>query len=206
MANVNAPRGLQLYRASSAPQPLRTCIHQSSDSNTLGKGDAVKTSGTAKAIGNGPTVRTVTRVSAGDAIYGVVEGVEQHTANSSFSLDQTHCPASVDRYVLVRVANNVDEYVIQADDEGATLAVTDVGLNANITGNGGGTTITGCNTSTGQSTMLLDTSTKDTTATLQLKIIDFLPSPDNVIGDTNPKVIVTINNCESSGGTGTAGV
>lgn len=207
MANRNAPRGLQLYSADTHPQAVELCVVPSGLASPVGKGDAVKTGGTSAAVGRGPNVKTVTRISAGDAIYGVIVGVAEHEALAAdFSLDRTHRPASTNMYVYVRPANHHDVYCIQADDEGATLAAVDVGLNANITGNGGGTTITDCSTTTGMSTMVLDTSTKATTATLQLKIIGFLDSPDNVIGETNPKVLVRINNAELAGGTGTAGV
>lgn len=205
MANRNAPRGLQAHEDNDAP--LELCLIPSSDSVIVGKGDAVKTAGSSGAIGSGPHRKTVARVSAGDAIYGVVVGVYNHeVASASFSLDRNHRAASVSTYVQVKVARPFDKWIIQADNEGATLAAGDVGLNANLTGTGGGTTITDANTSTGMSTMVLDTSTKNTTATLQLKIVGFEDKADNAVGDTNPKVVVHINNCEVSGGTGTAGV
>lgn len=202
-----AAYGLKLHKASTAPQALETCFIPATDSVIYGKGDVVKTAGSSGAIGNGPNVKTVARISAGDAMYGVIEGFDEvNVASSSFSLDRTHRPASVAMYAHVRVLNNVDEYTIYADDEGATLAVTDVGLNANITGNGGSTTITNANTTNGMSTMMLDTSTKDTTATLQLKIVGFYNDPNLSVGSTNQKVVVRANNCETSGSTGTAGV
>jgi hypothetical protein len=204
MANRNAPRGLQLYKANGT-QDLELCVV--TDSTILGKGDAVKEAGSSAQVGNGPHRKTVSRISSGtDAIYGVVMGVyNQELSGANYSLDRNYRLANVSTYVLVRRAIPDDVWVIQADDEGGTLVETDVELNANITGNGGGTTITDCNTTSGMSTMLLDTSTKNTTATLQLKITGFLDQGDNVIGDTNPKVLVRINNCVTSGGTGTVG-
>lgn len=202
MANVTKNGGLRLFQQK-ITQDLETCLAASGDSTILGRGDAVKTAGSSGQIGNGPYVKTVTRVSAGDAIYGVVEGVVQQSVASGMSLDRTYRPASTAMYVLIRVANNEDVYAISDD---GTTAVTDIGENANLTGNGGGTTITNCDTVTGLSTMLLDSSTHATTATLQLKMIGFEPVPNNTPGQANASILVRINNCETSGGTGTAGV
>ena len=102
-------------------------------------------------------------------------------------------------YVLVRPANHQDIYRIQADDVSATLAAADIGLNADLVVGSGDTT-------TGMSAMELDTDSKATTATLQLKIVGFVDRPDNESGVANQDVLVRLNNIELSGGTGTAGV
>jgi hypothetical protein len=202
MANVIRNGGLRMYQQK-VDQDLELCVIPSSDSTILGRGDAVKTAGSASSIGSGPVVRTVSRISAGDAIYGVVEGFLEHfIEGTGMSLDRTHRPASTAMYAMVRPANNMDVYSITAD---GTQALNDVGLNANITGNGGGTTITDADTVSGLSTMELDTSTINTTATLQLKIIGFEDRADNAPTSANAAVLVTVNNAERSGGTGTAG-
>ncbi len=203
MANVVKKGGLRLYRQRQ-PQELELCIIPSSDTTIVGRGDAMKTAGSSTSLGSGPTVKTVARVSAGDAIYGVVEGVLEHwIEGTGMSLDRTHRPASTTMYVMVRPANNVDQYVICED---GTTALADIGENANLTGNGGGTTITDADTVTGLSTMMLDTSTHATTATLQVKMIGFADAADNTPASANADIVVTLNNVELSGGTGTAGV
>lgn len=203
MANVIKEGGLRLVKVG-VEQPLEVCLHASGDSATLGIGDAVKSAGSSgPALVGGPYCKTVTRVASGDAIYGVVQGVLRHFVGSGMNLDARHAPASTAMYVLVRKANHADIFAITED---GTLAVTDSNLNANLTGNGGGTTITACNTTTGMSTMMLDTSTAATTATLQLKIHGFEDTADNTPVSANSSVLVSLNNIENAGGTGTVGV
>lgn len=206
MANTKAPIGVKLHAANSAPQGLVVCA--CTDSTILGKNDIVKSAGSSASIGQGPRKKTVSRADAGDPIYGVVEGVlQQYVSGSSFSLDRTHRPASVNMYVLVRRANYEDEYRVQADDAGTLLDGDAVGLGANLTGNGGGTSMTDANTTTGYSTTMLDSSTADnSTATRQVKIVDVWDDPSNEVGATNQWFIVTLNNIELGGGTGTVGV
>lgn len=203
MANVNKNGGLRIYRQA-VDQPLEWCLIPSTDSTIVGRGDAVKTAGSSGQIGSGPYVKTVARVAAGDAIYGVVEGVVEHfIEGTGMSLDRTHRPASTSMYVTVRPANHQDVYAICED---GTTAVTDIGENANLTGNGGGTTVTDADTVTGLSTMRLDTSTHATTATLQVKMIGFVDNPVNTPASANADMLVRLNNIEVSGGTGTEGV
>lgn len=202
MANVIKQGGLRLINAG-VEQPLMWCVHASGDSVILGVGDAVKTAGDSAQIGNGPYTKTVTRVASGDPIYGVVESVFPLFSSGSQNLSIRHCPASTGMYVLVRPAHHSDVYTITED---GTMGTTNIGDNANLTGNGGGTTITDCNTSTGMSTMMLDSSTAATTATLQLKTVGYLDSADNTPSSANSQVLVQLNNIENSGGTGTAGV
>lgn len=206
MANASAPIGLKLHRANSSPQALITVTIPSSDSKVYGKGDPVKLAGSSAAVGNGPRKATVDRISAGDPIYGVIEGFkQQEAAGSNFNLDRTHRPASIAMYALVRQANYDDEYRVQADDAGTLLDGDAVGLNANLTGNGGGTTITGANTTNGMSTIMLDSSTAADTATLQVKIIDVWDTPSNEVGVANQWFIVRLNNVQGGGGTGSIG-
>lgn len=204
MANRNTPMGLRLHEQSADGRSEMVIIV---DATAVGKNDPIKIAGSAARIGAGPLVKTVSRIASGDAIYGVVQGLVKHeVASANFSLDTNYRPASVNMYAIVRVANNADVYEVQCDDEGSTPAVTDVGLNANLTGNGGGTTVTDCNTSTGVSTVVLDTSTKDTTATLQVHIAAPSSTVDAEFPGTNSKVYVRLNNIQVNGGTGTAGV
>lgn len=202
MANVDRDGGLRLVKQA-VDQPLELCVIPSGDSKVYGRGDAVKTAGTAVAIGQGPVCKTVVQVAAGDAIYGVIQGVNQVIPGSGMSLDRTHRAASVAQYVYVRTANNSDVYAITSD---GTTALVDIGENANLTGNGGGTTITDANTVTGLSTMKLDATSHATGATLQLKMIGVEANGDNALGAASASVLVRLNNVETSGGTGTAGV
>jgi hypothetical protein len=193
--------GLRLFKQM-VDAPLMRCLV--TDSTPLGYGDAVKFAGSSGQIGSQQYAVTVSRVAAGDAIFGVVCGIEQQSVqNSDFSLSRRYRPASVNMYVNVRLANNQDIYAICND---GTWAAADVGENANLTGNGGGTSMTSCDTTTGQSTMLVDTSTHATGATLQVNVVGFAPYPNNDPASANADLLVRLNNVQASGGTGTAGV
>ena len=203
MANAVKQGGLRLFKQM-VDQPLMLCVIPSSDSTVVGKGDVVKIAGDSAAIGNGPYAPTVARVSAGDACFGVVMGVpQQYIASSGMSIDRTTRPASASMYVEVRPCNYQDQYAVCED---GTWAIADVGQNANLTGNGGGTTVTDADSVSGLSTMMLDTSTHATTATLQVRVLGFVPFADNTAGSANADLIVTFNNIQSGGGTGVAGV
>lgn len=196
MPNVIKEGGLRLKTAA-VDQSNEVCYHAAADSATLGVGDAVKTyTGGAFQSAGGPYAKSVTRCASGDAIYGVVMGIVPLSVSSSgFNLDRRHCPASTLMQVLVRPANPYDVYAITED---GTLAVADVGYCADITGNGGGTTVTACNTTTGMSTIMLDTSTA-AASTGQLKIIGFENTADNTPASANSSVLVRINETEIVG-------
>ena len=189
MANVIKEGGLRLKTAA-VEQPLEICVHASDDTVRLGVGDPVKVAGTSAQLVGGPYAQTVALCASGDAVYGVVQGVVPlSVASASFNLDKRYAVASTAVYVSVRPANPYDVYAITND---GTLAVTSVGMNADITGNGGGTTVTECNTATGMSTVMLDTSTAAAGAGT-LKIIGFEDTADNTAGGANSSVYVRIN-------------
>jgi hypothetical protein len=89
------------------------------------------------------------------------------------------------------------KYSVQAD-EADFDAQTDIGLNVEIEPTAGNSTYR-------ISRMEVDSSTLDTTATLPIKVLQVLPSPDNALG-SEVKLIVKINNHQLGSHTGTAGV
>jgi hypothetical protein len=184
--------GFKLHKAF-APGDLVTCLIASGDGTRVGKGDPVKTAGSAGTIAGAGSSNypTVIMAAVGDVIYGVVEGVLNHMVAGNMNLNQTHRPASTAMLVLVRIAHPLDEYVIQEDAVGGALAVTDIGLNASFI------VTASCDVITGMSGVQLDTSTKATTNTLDCQIVNFLPSVSNAIG-TQADVIVRLNNCRVS--------
>jgi hypothetical protein len=89
-------------------------------------------------------------------------------------------------------------YEVQEDAVGGALAAVDVGLNADfIFGTG--------DSYTHFSAAQLDTSTKATTATLQMRIVGFVPRADNAIS-ANAKVLVRNNLPTETGAAGSTGV
>lgn len=78
------------------------------------------------------------------------------------------------------------EFLIQEDSVGGAMALADVGLNANLASGTG-------NETTGVSKYTLDSSSKATTSTLQLRILRFLEGAGNEVGNY-AKWVVRINN------------
>lgn len=186
MANVDRVNGLRPVKHLDG-SPYNGAANRyyvpSSDGTAIFPGDAVKSAGSADANG----VASVAQAAAGDALRGVVVGVEPITDESLI-----YRAASTERYVLVADAPDL-VFEIQEDADGGALAAVDVGLNADIV-------VAAGNTDTGTSGMELDTSTKVSSAA-QLRILGFVQRPDNEIG-ANAKVLVAINEHELKSTTG----
>lgn len=180
MANANTPFGLKPVRDASG-QPYNGALVQyyvpASDGTALYIGDPVVKAGSADAAG----VPSVTRAAAGGPISGVVMGFLPDGTTNMVG----YRAASTAGYVLC-AADPDTMFVIQEDGVGGAIAAADIGLNASLIAAAG-------NAYTKRSGFMLDTSTKATTATLELKIMGILQKPDNAL-DTNAKVLVKINN------------
>lgn len=181
MANSNAARGFSPVRhRSGAPYngAATEYVVLASDATALYIGDPVVTSGSSNADG----IQTVIKATAAGGAYitGVVVGVKPDTRDSL-----VYRAASTLRTLLV--ADNPDLiFEVQEDAVGGTLALASVGLNADwIDGTG--------STTTGQSGVMLDTSTAATTNTLQLRILGFSRAVDNEPAVAYAKVLVQIN-------------
>lgn len=193
MANVDSAFGLMPVRYASGAPYNGACNRYfvpASDGTALFRGDPVIIAGGADADG----VPTVTRATAGSAgrITGVVVGIVNDANN-----EVQHRAASTACYVLVADDPNL-LFEIQEDSTGGALAAADIGLNADLA-SGSGSTVTGL------SGFELDTSTKATTATLQLRIEGIVQRPDNEVG-ANAKVLVRINLPTQTGAVGSTGV
>lgn len=197
MANVNAAFGLHLVEDNSM-SPLETCFIPASDATAVFIGDAVISAGSAGNIVGCPKKKTVAQAAITNPIYGVVQGFLPHWG-ASMDLSKRHRPASTAMYVLIKPANHQDVYRIQSDDVGGTLTDADIGLNADVIVGAG-------NAITGMSGMQVDTSTKATTAGLQVKIIGYDDRPSNQAGVANQDILVRINQSELGNDAGTAGV
>jgi len=187
MANSNTPFGLRPIRhRNGAPYNGAATRYYipASDSTAVYLGDPMILAGSADANG----IASVTKATAGSGAYmlGPVVAVDPSEGAGASGRDSTtYRAASTERYVWV--ADDPDlVFVVQEDGVGGALAAADVGLNADwIAGSG--------STVTGLSGAQLDTSTKATTATLQLRILGFSQMVDNEPGSANAKVLVSIN-------------
>ena len=198
MANVDGKYGLALHEDNSQSN-LMTCVIPSGDATATFVGDAVKLADLdAIKIGGGPYAPAVIQCAATDPIFGVVMGFNQ-VIPTGMDLGRRHRPASTSMYCFVKPAHPLDVYRIQADDDTETLAVSDIGCNADLIV-GSGSTITGL------SGMELDSNTTAATAGLQVRVIGFVDRPSNQVGVSKQDVLVTINQSQTFNDAGAAGV
>jgi hypothetical protein len=136
---------------------LRTFSVDAGHSTILAPGDCVVLTGTADANG----IAGADAAAAGAAFTGVIAGVDP--IYSGENLSTTALPASTAGTIKCHVAQDL-VYLVPVT--GGNLAVTDVGLNADIDDTAasvsGGLSI---------SNMALDSTTKATTSTLQFRIV-----------------------------------
>ena len=199
MANVDGKYGLALHEDNSQSN-LIMCSIPSGNGTATFVGDAVKIADLdAIKIQGGPYAMAVIQCAATDPIFGVVMGFQQHTVSSGMDLGRRHRPASTSMYCMVKPAHPLDIYRIQCDDDTETIAVSDIGCNADIIV-GSGSTITGL------SGMELDSNTTAATAGLQLKVVGFVDRPSNQVGVSKQDVLVTINQNMAFNDAGVAGV
>jgi hypothetical protein len=120
------------------------------------------------------------------AAVGVFNGCNYIDPTTGKPTWKNYYPGSVNITAGQIIADVIDDpsqlFVIQVD---ASVAQTDVGMNADVVGTGGSTT-------TGVSTMELASSTIAKTAALNLKIVGLWDVPGNEFG-TNAVVVVKIN-------------
>ena len=189
MANPNTPRGLVPYRyASGAVYNGSANIYSvpASYGTALYLGDPVVATGASDANGI-PVVQIAT--AAGGAytlgpMVGIVDGGNPVVAVTR-DLPIYH-PASTNQYILV--ADDPDLlFSIQEDSVGGSIAMATAGMkNADLIA-GSGSTVTGW------SGWQLDSSTIQTTNTLQLRLMGGLQEADNTMASANAKWLVRIN-------------
>lgn len=191
MANENIAFGLKPVRMADG-SPYNGAVDMyyvpSSNGTAVYQGDPVKLAGSADTAG----VASVTHCAAGDTITGAVVGFADAT-----SMTAGYGAASTTRYVLVSHGQDI-LYEIQEDGDGGAISANDIGLNANII-------VAAGSSYTKRSGVMLDTSTKNTTATLPLRIVGLAQRPDNALS-ANAKVLVTLNNTTESPGTASDGI
>ena len=117
----------------------------------------------------------------GNKLTGAIVGFELIPTNL---FRAAYNPASTER--VVYVSDHPDQKYTIVDDGLALLAVTDVGLNANLT-------VGTVNATTGLDSTTLDTTTPAATATFQLKILGLNNRTGNEVG-LGAEWLVKINN------------
>lgn len=179
MANPNTPYGLRPYSyvwGSPYAGAVRVYSVPVGNGTALFLGDPVKLI-TNSSDGNG--VQNVVIGTAGGGAYtlGVFMGIANNAGSTVITLQQTQTPylaASQAAYVYVCDDPNV-LFAIQEDGIGGAMASGASGRNADLV-SGSGSTVTS------QSGWLLDSSTLNTTNTLQMRVVQMLQEIDNAVG------------------------
>jgi len=181
MANVDVPKGLVPIRHKNGEAyngATNSYYINATYATSLKRGDPViinGTSNTSAYLGYEPgTLPEIEKATAGGGAYttGVVVGFKADADN----LDKSYNPKNTQR--LAYVADDPDlVFEIQEDSDGAALAAVDVGNNADYIFTHAGSTVTGI------SGVELDSSTANTTNTLQMKILRLSCRTGNTIGD-----------------------
>jgi hypothetical protein len=198
MANVDRPNGFRPYRyLNGAPYngAFTSYVVPASDGTALFVGDLVKLSATGDATTG---LRGVVQAAAGDAVVGVVVGMEVDPTD----LNTPQYRAASTRRVVYVADDPSLLFEAQEDGDIDPLETIDVGQNLNAVV-GSGSTVTGA------SGMELDSDSHNTTATLTLKLMELAQRADNEWvsgGQAYTRWIVKINNHQLGSSTGTAGV
>jgi len=131
------------------------------------------------------------------AAVGVFNGCNYIDPTTGKPTLKNYYPGSVNITQGKIIADVIDDpnqlFIIQADED---IVAADIGKNADVVGTGGSTT-------TGVSTMELDSSTVANTAALNLKIVGLYDVPGNALG--NYAVVVVKINEHLYGSAGVAG-
>lgn len=179
MANLNAPRGLIPYRGYSGNVfngPGNIYYVPSGDSNNIFVGDPVIVVDDS-ADANGIPAVTLAAAGGGTYITGAMVGLVPG-GNPQLPIVQNqpiYRQASVATYILV--SDDPDQlYEIQEDSVGGAMVAGAASRNADLVLGAG-------STATGYSGWMLDSSTLQTSNTLQLRILQALQQTDNSIGN-----------------------
>lgn len=192
MANTNKPSGLApvgyLNGAPWTGGGNVYCIPDTDDTNAYAIGDPVMLAGGADANGI-PTITLATAGTGNMVLGAIVSGAGALNYGSAYGVPQDTpivIPATKSRSYYVLVADDPNTiFEIQEDSIGGSIAATDIANNYNL--------ISGANNGY-VSGWMLDSSSKATTATLQLKIVRASPVQGNTFASTYCKFQVIINN------------
>ena len=197
MANIDRPSGFRpVTTLSGAPYNGQMRKFYTDTDCFLGDLMIQDAASVVNAISDGAS-QGVTRATSATAslVVGVVVGWEPDPG----SLTRPYHAGSATYAVYLCVDPNV---IYECQDNGAAtlIAAADVGLNYDIV-------VTAGTTATGVSNMEVDSGTNGAaTAATPVKLIGIVDRPDNVIGEANAKLLVTINTHTYNTDVGSLGV
>ena len=195
MANIDAAFGLRpIAKVGSAPGGTTGTTKYSIADN---QGTAIFTGDPVKFKNDG----TVEAGTAGDPSCGVFMGCFYTDPSTSKPTFRNFFPASLSPGdAIAFVADDPNQlFIAQQDSAAGNIVAADLNLNADLVFGAGSTT-------TGMSGVEIDSSSKNTTAALQVKLLDFYDVPSNDATANNSVLVVKINNHQLGSHTGTTGV
>ena len=171
MANIDAPFGMRPVRhLNGSPYNGATERYfiSADDGTALFVGDLVKFEGDCDANG---VPRVIRAEASNPKVLGVIVSFEPTN-----DLALKHRVASTARYCNVVTSPDV-VFEIQEDSAGNSVEATEMSMNADVIYTVAGSTVSG------RSGMELDSTSANTTAELQLRILRLMPRVDNAIGN-----------------------
>lgn len=190
MANVDSPSGLKpIGHLNGMPWNGKARMYSIAvgySTSPIGIGDPVKSGGSADATGKYPTVE---RATVGANIRGVVIGVsdQPYIAIDQDNLNRRYSPVSTAGYCLV-----VDDpdviFEVQEDNDTNDIDADMIGLNIDLA-------MGDCSTTTGLSTVELDSSTSGAGSDIGCRLLGLVNREDNAFG-AHAKYLVLINEHE----------
>lgn len=183
MANVQAPFGLALAETlsgSSFNAKLRRYYIPSTNGSAFYIGDTVKTTATVGADANG--VLALAKATGTDLCRGFIVSIEGTVGGGSMAganLDTTQVsiPATKSRDYYVLVCDDPDAvFMIQGDGTATNQVATKASYNCNLT------VAAPSPASYPVSATCVDSSTINTTNTLNVRLLGLAPIPNNVVG------------------------
>lgn len=190
MASTSTPYGLRavnLLGGQSYAGSVRLISIAASYNVSIQVGDPVVivAAGTIERMNATTTATTVTNTGGTNGFAGVFVGCQYTDATTGFTTRQTYVAGNTATDIMAFVVDDPDAlFQLQAN---GTLAQATLGANAAL-----------IQTTAGASTYVpsglqLQISSVNTTATLPIRIVDFVNAPGSTIGDAFTDVIVRIN-------------
>ena len=127
---------------------------------------------------------TIQAAAIGDRFIGTFQGVECTDSDGRRRVSNKWTASQAGTDIVAYVT--LDPTIVYEIQGNGSLAVTDIGKQADFT------TITAGSTVTGLSALMLDTATLTDSGNASLRIIDLAPGPDNAFGDAYTIVQVQI--------------
>lgn len=128
---------------------------------------------------------TIEAAAIGDRYIGTFQGVEFTDSDGRRRVSNKWTASLAGTEIVAYVT--LDPTIVYEIQANGSIAVTDIGKQADFTAIGTGSTVTGL------SAMMLDTATLTDSANAQMRIIDLAPAPDNNFGDNFTIVQVQVS-------------